>query len=233
MIHLAARSGVKESWEDPKATFEANVGGTEKALDAAAELGCFFVNLNSCPYDETSPRPTPETAPLKPFHPYAESKIEAEKKVLAAVGKKVLKGASLRLFNVYGPGQPESFFIPRLLKQLKDPNVQEIQLRNTSATRDFIYLDDVISAIEFIARRGENGIFNVATGEATSLKSVIEMAQKIAKVHKPIVSPETFEANEILHSQGDIRKIESLGWHPFVELGEGLRRTWMSLALQK
>jgi nucleoside-diphosphate-sugar epimerase len=88
-----------------------------------------------------------------------------------------------RLFNVIGPFQNENFFIPTLIRRVlkfKNNEIAEVPLKTLNAMREFIYIDDVCSAIDVLIEKGESGgIYNVCSGEGASIEKVIEIIKKL------------------------------------------------------
>jgi nucleoside-diphosphate-sugar epimerase len=223
LVHMGARTGIAASWQDPRATYEANVLGTLDALELAKKNGAFFIFLSTAAYAGDAKRPTPESSPLSAIHPYGHSKALAEDLVRFYGKAHGVKSAVLRVFNVYGPGQSEDFLIPRLAAQVRDPKAPTIDLRNTSGERDFIHVDDVVTAIIHVGKDRHEGIFNVGTGVSTSVKQVLEWAQAECGVKKPINSPEEFGPNEVKSTQADISRLQQTGWSPRISLRDGLK----------
>src|ERR1700683_3166971 len=107
VIHLAARTSVPRSVEDPLGTNHTNVDGTLNVLVAArdAKVRRFVVAASSSAYGETPTLPKAETMQPDPISPYGVTKYVGE--LYAQVFERVygLETASLRYFNVFGPRQ--------------------------------------------------------------------------------------------------------------------------------
>jgi len=110
-----------------------------------------------------------------PSNLYGWSKYVAEDYV------RLTGGISLRYFNVYGPGENHKGNMASFLHQafLKKQNSEDIKLFPGSPSRDFIHIEDVISAnffafTEFDAISGK--VFEVSTGESHTFEEVLELA---------------------------------------------------------
>ena len=107
VIHLAARTSVPRSVEDPLDTNHANIDGTLNVLVAArdAKVRRFVYAASSSAYGETPTLPKVETMQPGPISPYGVTKYVGE--LYAQVFGRVygLENASLRYFNVFGPRQ--------------------------------------------------------------------------------------------------------------------------------
>ena len=80
----------------------------------------------------------------------------------------------LRLFYVYGPGQEKSSIIPLLIDVMK--NNKKININFPSNKNDFIFIDDVVSIInKFIIKNYSSGIYNVGTGQGTSIYTLLKI----------------------------------------------------------
>ena len=169
--------------------------------------------------------PISETAPLKPNNPYAFSKSAAEEACRFFFESLQTSVMILRPFNIYGPGQSPDFLIPRIVGQAIDPTVAAIVVEDDTPKRDYVHIDDVISAIESLRRNPRPGAtFNVGSGKSYSIAEVAEMVCKAADVDKPVVSRNNRRVNDIPDVIADITAIrDAIGWSPSVALPDGLR----------
>jgi UDP-glucose 4-epimerase len=229
-FHLAAQVDVRAAVERPDFDAYVNVLGTIRVLEAAREHGTqiVFASTGGAIYGECD-GPAPEDAPRRPISPYGVSKLAAEE-YLAAYNR--LYGAShvsLRYANVYGPRQDpkgEAGVVAIFLGALKAGKAPRI-FGDGTQTRDYVYAGDVAQAS--LAAVGQEGVFNVGTGNETSVLDLYELCRRIAGAE---LDPEMAPARlgEIERSVLDVSKADrDLGWTPQVELEEGLRRTWESL----
>lgn len=229
VIHEAALVSVTRSIENPLLSNEINVTGTVNLLKACVDAHVKrFVLASSCAvYGDTKTLPNHENLAPKPLAPYAADKLAAEN--YAKVFHKVygLETVSLRYFNVYGPRQKYgpysgviSIFINRLLK-----NEPPIICGDGKQTRDFINVKDVVKAnmLALSKQKAAGEVFNISTGEATTLNKLAETIQKI--MDKTDLKPVHAEPRpgDIKHSYGDISKAKrNLEYTPKVQLEEGL-----------
>ena len=107
VFHLAAMVGVQESMDNPRGCIETNVIGTFNVLEAAADAGVRKIVFASSAaiYGDDPPVPTSETASPSPKSPYAITKLDGEYLCEMFLREKRLKTATVRFFNVFGPGQ--------------------------------------------------------------------------------------------------------------------------------
>jgi UDP-glucose 4-epimerase len=93
-------------------------------------------------------------------------------------------------------------------------------------TRDFVYLDDVIDALEAaaLARQVDREVINIGRGEETSIESLIDLIGRLT--HNPIVPLRNTSGGGVKRLWANIGKAHALlNYHPKVSLEEGLRLT--------
>jgi UDP-glucose 4-epimerase len=211
VVHLAAVVSVPFSVANPGLTFEANVSGTLNVLVACAKARVSrFVFASTCAvYGEPAYLPVDEAHATSPISPYAESKLAAERFSVGFCEKQLLDCVSLRFFNVYGPRQcmnDYSGVITRFV-DLARGGLPLTVYGDGSATRDFVYVGDVVAAIMLCleGRSAVGEVLNVGTGKATS---VDELAKTVLEL---VPSGRCFlweaRAGDILHSYADVSKL--------------------------
>ena len=165
-------------------------------------------------------QPIGEGAVCAPSNPYAHSKFLAEEMCRFYHRHYGLPVTLSRPFNIYGPGQSKEMFIPFILEQLAH---DKISVNDLSPKRDYVHLEDVISALLAIKEHGKNGeVYNIGTGVSHSCGQVIDLIQKIAKSQKEVVSKNRARPEEVDETLADISKIQKeTGWKPGITLEEG------------
>ena len=121
VFHLAARSYVPESWQNPHAFYHTNVMGTVNVLEHCRRNQAALTLISSYVYGQPQRLPIAEDHPLAATNPYAHTKILAEDTARFYEQRFGLALAIVRPFNLYGPGQGHSFLIPSILRQVLDP----------------------------------------------------------------------------------------------------------------
>jgi nucleoside-diphosphate-sugar epimerase len=225
VIHLAGRTFVPASWNDPADFYRVNVLGTVNVLEYCRRSRTKLIYVSGYCYGIPETLPILETEPLKPNNPYAFSKSAAEEACRFFFESLQTSVMILRPFNIYGPGQSPDFLIPRIVEQAIDPSVAAIVVEDDTPKRDYVHIDDVINAIESLRGNPRPGaIFNVGSGESYSITEVAEMVCKAADVDKPVVSRNNRRVNDIPDVIADITAIrDAIGWTPSVALSDGLR----------
>lgn len=200
VFHLAARVSVSESILYPVEYNEVNVGGTVSLMTAVRDAGVRRVVLASSGtvYGEQKEQPVKETAPVRPPNPYAVSKMASEYYLSALGDLYDIEVAMLRIFNAYGPGQavPPSHppAIPHFIRQALEKSTPTV-FGSGRQTRDFIYIDDVVSALATagLTNNVDGFILNIGTGEEVSINDLLKKIEdilggRVLSLHNPTQS---------------------------------------------
>jgi UDP-glucose 4-epimerase len=229
--HLAAQVDVRASVERPEHDASVNVLGTVAVLEAAREhdTQVVFSSSGGAIYGECD-GPAPEESERRPLSPYGVSKLAGEEYL---AGYNRLYGArhvSLRYGNVYGPRQDpygEAGVVAIFLGRLAQGEAPQI-FGGGLQTRDYVYAGDVARAT-LAAVGHDGGVFNVGTGQETSVVDLYELSRRVAG-SKVEAREAPARLGELQRSVLDVSSAErELGWRPEVLLEEGLRRTWESI----
>lgn len=230
VYHLAAQIDVRKSMADPVADNDINVLGGLNVLESARQAGVakfIFASTGGAVYGDAEEIPTTESFPPYPLSFYGIHKLTFEKYLNCYSRLYGLDYTTLRFANVYGPRQYKggeagviAIFVENAVR-----GQESVQYGDGLQTRDFVYVDDVVSALaraREIACRCE---INIGTGIESSLLDVrraIEKAlgQPIAVREEPGKPGE--QRRSCLSHQ---RAADVLGWQPEVSLEEGIVRT--------
>ena len=175
VIHLASKTFVPDSWNNPGAFIETNTMGTLQALEYCRKQGAAMIYISSYLYGNPSALPIPETAPLFTPNPYAFSKKTAEDYCKFYHECFQVPVTILRPFNIYGEEQHASFLIPMLIEQALQQT--EFRVKDLLPKRDYLYISDFINAlIACIPLRGFH-LFNIGSGISYSVAEIISLLQ--------------------------------------------------------
>ena len=230
VIHLAAQISVPFGESHPRLVMADNVAGTAGALELAEAVGAreFRWASSAAVYGDPQGRlPVTEESPVAPESFYGLSKWAAERLVEHFGATHALTPVTLRLANVYGPGQRtagEGGVVARFMDRLAEgaPFVRE---GDGTQTRDFIYVGDVAQA--FVHRLGTTPavLLNIGTGEQTSVNRLGDVVARQAGR-----SPRWEEApprpGDIKESVFDPGPAAFWGFRAKTPLEQGLRQTW-------
>jgi nucleoside-diphosphate-sugar epimerase len=222
VVHLAGKSFVPDSWEDPAAFLRTNLQGTAEALEYCRRHGASLVFLSSYLYGDVSRQPIPESAPLVAKNPYALSKKLAEEACGFFADRFGLAITILRPFNIYGPGQADTFLVPTIVNQVRVGRV--IHVRDLEPRRDYVYVRDVVDAIgRSVASASGFRVFNIGSGASHSVGELIETIQDVWGTDLPVRSDGVRRPDEIMETVADIgHAAQEIGWQPRFTLRQGL-----------
>lgn len=232
VYHLAARVSVPESILYPRDYNSVNVGGTVALMEAMRDVGVRRVVLASsgAVYGDRGEQPLVETSAPSPRSPYAVSKLAAEYYVRTIGGLWGIETVSLRIFNAYGPGQhlPASHppVVPYFLRQAQRAGSLVVH-GDGSQTRDYVYVDDVVSAMVAASTAPEvNGlVINVGSGIETSVKDLAKVVLTTTG-SKPEVLYNAQGSGGVSRMAADLQLArQRLNFRPSIKLEDGLRLT--------
>lgn len=240
IFHLAAQVDVRKSVSDPIHDAMLNVIGTLNVLQSAKETGTgkvVFTSSGGCIYGEPDESRLPVTED-QIFLPEAlpESPYGVSKKVVLdylRYFKEVqdLDYTALALSNVYGPRQEpasevglEGQVVAIFSRKMLGSRPCTIYGDGTQ-TRDFIYVDDVVSAFVAARDKGSGELVNVGSGQELSVN---ELYSRLAKLTGTRFDPvyaaaRPGELNRIVVDPS--KAADVLDWRPGTDLGEGLKQT--------
>ncbi|MCL7413907.1 MAG: GDP-mannose 4,6-dehydratase [ANME-2 cluster archaeon] len=227
VFHLAAISNVDYAIRNPVKTYDVNVRGILNLLEEVRKNSVQkFIHISSSHvYGVPQYIPVDEKHPIAPREPYSASKAAAENIVFAYSGAYGINTAILRPFNIYGPGQHESFLIPSIIKQAYGNDV--IEVGNLEPTRDFTYITDVVAGFLIIAESG-SGVYNIGSGVEVKVGDIVHKIVDIINFDieiRSVVDRQRSGGVEISRMCADVTRLKRLGWEPKVGLGEGLEKT--------
>lgn len=231
VIHLAAKISVSESMKNPDETMRVNVEGTMNLLGECKKNRIINVIIASSAavYDDawSSTNFLDESSKKNPISPYGKSKMIMEEQVIDYVKKNKINCTIFRFFNIYGIGQSDEYagVITKFANQIKNNKTLEI-FGDGLQTRDFVYIDDVVSVISNSILNLEKfgQIYNVGYGENISIKELAMMMIKISqkKLDVKFLNP---KQGEIRFSQTSIERAKKeLEYSPKVRLDKGIKK---------
>ncbi len=242
IFHLAGQSQVSFSWDDPEKTLINNVASDLNLFEAVKNAKINPVVVTAGSSEEygavlKNELPIKENNELRPLSPYAVSKITQEKLAFQYYQSYGLKTVLMRFFNTEGPRRGEHFVASSFAKQIvqieKGRQKPVILVGNLDAKRDFIDVRDVTRAYWLASQRCKFGqSYNVCSGKARSIKSVLHLLMSLSKVKNIKVrqDPKRMRPSDIPVIVGDNAKFkQQAGWKPvipFEKTMEDLLQYW-------
>jgi nucleoside-diphosphate-sugar epimerase len=224
LIHLAGRSYVPASWNEPSDFLRTNVLGTARALDYCRRHAARLILASAYVYGVPDVLPINERHPVRPNNPYALSKRLAEELCEFASAHQGVSTTVLRIFNVFGSGQRPEFLIPTIMAQIH--RGIGIRVQDLSPRRDYVHLDDLADLFVCALKFGTGyQVFNAGSGVSHSVGYLIDQVQQVMQTDLPVSSEAIERRSEIADVVADISCARAvLGWVPRLTLAEGLRR---------
>ncbi len=230
ILHIAGQSSGEISFDNPAYDLRSNTESTLHLLKFALENGCQrFIYASSMsvyglPQQED---PVKEDTELKPLSFYGVGKIASEH-YLRIYQKFGIQPTSLRLFNVYGPGQNltnlrQGMVSIYLAQMIMDNKI--VVKGSLERFRDFIYISDVVDAFLLALDNPGSfgGVFNIGTGRKTRVKELLDFLIKLYAKDIPVEIREG-TSGDTFGIYSDISRFKEVtGFKPSVSLEEGVR----------
>jgi len=234
VIHLAAQTIVGIANRNPGSTFEANIGGTWKLLEAcrrSPRVKQIVMASSDKAYGEAKVLPYTEETPLAGRHPYDVSKSCSDLIAQTYAHSYGLPVCITRCGNFYGGGDLNwNRIIPGTIRSVLRGQPPAIR-SDGSFVRDYFYVEDGAAAYMHLAEQlaGRPELSGEAFNMSTEIQvSVLQLVEKILQAMHSNLSPIVMgeAVNEIKHQYLDASKArEVLNWSPLFSLDEGLTRT--------
>ncbi|OQX55648.1 MAG: hypothetical protein B5M54_01360 [Candidatus Aminicenantes bacterium 4484_214] len=234
VVHLAAISNVRVSWEKRQETVEVNLLGTLNLLEVLREMTppprLLFVSSSDV-YGilEPTDHPLREEDPIQVVNPYAFSKASAEMLVRFYSQIEGVEGIIIRAFPHTGPGQSPLFVCSDWAYQIASLERKSgglLNIGNLEIKRDFTDVRDVVRAYVALLEKGQAGeVYNVCSGQPVSLQWILDTL--ISYSFSPIrikVDPQRLRKADIPLLYGDNTKLRTTtGWQPEYPLEQTLK----------
>lgn len=229
VIHLAASSIIKFSYEDPESYFQNNLINGVALLDAMREekVKKIIFSSTAAVYGIPTNTPINEDDPKNPINAYGASKLAFEEALKAYYHMFGIESVSLRYFNAYGPRdeqKPATRAVPMWIKAILSDKPVEVYWQ-AKQIRDYVFVKDIAQAhVSVLSAKGYN-IYNIGSGKGVVMKDIINNIENIVGRKLKIIDKgeRKGDPNELI---ADISKIQKeFGWKPKVSLVEGLKQT--------
>lgn len=240
VFHLAAIASVELSHKHWYRSHQVNIGGLVNLFDSISRTGKNIPVVyasSAAVYGDCKALPIKESAPKIPLSAYGADKLACEQHGKIAAELHDIPNIGLRLFNVYGPNQdphsPYSGVISIFMQRAGEGKPLTI-FGNGQQSRDFVYVEDVVGTMLAAMRKLQTGVmaqgvFNVGTGNAVTIKELAEQVRSISG-RDCIIEHGEPRSGEIQHSYCDNTRVKTeLDYTPQCPLGHGLELTYDSV----
>ncbi len=230
VFHLAAMVSVPISLSEPLSCESVNGVGVVRVLEAAAQAGVrkVFFASSAAIYGDNPTVPKTEAMLPEPKSPYAITKLQGEHWCRFYHDEGRVKTVALRFFNVFGPRQdPRGAYaaaVPIFIEKALNGEPLAIY-GDGSATRDFVYVKDIVAAIRHVTVTPElTGVRNAGYGGAITVKALAEKIVELAGSKSEIrYLPD--RPGDVKHSRAAVDELAATGFQPVSSLEEGLAAT--------
>ncbi len=228
IFNQAAASSSPMFMENLRNAVSANIDGFVNILDAAKENSAKVIYAStSSIYANLSP-PLREDMNVTPPNFYSVTKLANEHLAHVYTSEYGIETVGFRYMSVYGPKEDGKGVFANLVSQFlwaMQRDEQPVIYGDGAQTRDFVYVKDVVAANILAMERGRGSeVFNVGTGVATSLNSLIALLNRLLEKD---INPKCIGMpvrNYINTQLADISKIKRiLGFTPKYSLEDGIR----------
>lgn len=232
VFHLAALIAIPYSYVAPNSYVETNVNGTLNIAQASLDHGVqrLMHTSTSEVYGTAQYVPIDEKHPLQPQSPYSASKIGADSMAMSYYNAFELPVSIARPFNTYGPRQSARAVIPTIITQIANGKSQ-IQLGDTSPTRDFNYVTDTCQGMMAIAasEKTVGETVNIGSNFEISVQDTLELIKDLMGSDVEFIQDEQRlrpKDSEVFRLWCDNTMIKELtGFEPRFDIRAGLQQT--------
>ncbi|MGV6808849.1 MAG: UDP-glucose 4-epimerase GalE [bacterium] len=205
VIHVAAKSIVSESFQQPLAYYQNNINGTIQLLEVMQQYGCqqLVFSSSAAVYGTPLTDNISEQHPTQPINPYGHSKLAIEQLLHYCSMAYGLNSVSLRYFNAAGADPqgeigeshtPETHLIPNILRHslpaTAPQNREPFKLYGVdhptpdgTCIRDYVHVNDLadahIKALEYLQQQSGAHCFNLGNGAGFSVYDIIAASENI------------------------------------------------------
>ena len=234
VVHFAAQTHVDNSFDNSINYTIDNILGTHQLIECSRLYGNIkkFIHISTDEvYGEISinSEDSTEVSLLNPTNPYAATKAGAEFIVRSYYYSYNMPIIIIRCNNVYGVNQYPEKIIPKFITLLRKN--KKMTIHGTGLTRrNFIYVDDVINAINIIAIKGEiNNVYNIGSSDeynvidiATILLNNIKGPDENIEDWVEYIKDRNF--NDFRYAI-NTTKLNNLGWEKTINFKDGIKKT--------
>lgn len=200
-------------------------------LDANMRLGVALLNATVLREDGRTIFINTGTVLAPEVSLYALSKTQFSQwgMALAREQHQRLQFIEVRLQQMFGPGDDRSKFVSHVIETCR-LNEARLALTAGEQLRDFIHINDVVSAYDSILHRSHTlatgDIIDVGSGFTVTMRQFVELVHGLAGSTTQLdFGAVPYRENEAMLCVADTSRLRALGWAPAFDLASGLRNT--------
>lgn len=238
IFHLAALTSPSQSFKNPSATVNTNIGGQLNVLEAVKQLQLMETRVLVVSSAEVYGRaedhelPMNENTPLRPLSPYAVSKIAQDYLGYQYFYSQGVKAIRVRPFNNIGPNQGPIFVVPSFARQIaeieKGMKEPVLKVGNLEAKRDFTDVRDMVRAYAMVMQKGEPGeVYNIGSGKSYKIQEILDIFLSLSDAHIIVErDPDLMRPGDIPELLCDYGKLHHItGWKPEITIEQSVQDT--------
>jgi UDP-glucose 4-epimerase len=195
-------------------------------IDVGAASGCqHWIGAGSQAEYGPKTEAISEEDSTNPTTLYGAAKLAAYHLSRTYCGLRNIKHSWLRVFSTYGPDDNENWMIPSLIRQLASGQVPKLTAGEQQW--DYLHVSDAARAFVAVAEHGAEGVFNLGSGKAPSLRSTIEHIRDLVSPGAALGFGQVpYRNDQVMRLQARTEKLDQeTCWQPLVPLKDGLRET--------
>ncbi len=232
VFHLVSVTVPAVAQRDPTYGVRGNIVSSINLFERCVQAGVkkvVFVSSGGTVYGAPIQIPIPETHPTWPVSCFGVSRLSIEKYLHVYHCNHGLDYAIMRVGNAYGERQKTrsgqgviSVWMEKIFRG------EDVELYGDGRiVRDYVYVKDVVSALVLAAeKQTERKIFNVGSGQGTSLRQILDLTREVVGADFPVRQIESRQFDVEVSILDISRARSELGWEPAVSLKDGMARTW-------
>lgn len=223
--HHAAQASVIDSGGDSLGTFKINVLGTINLLsNMSKNMKFIFASTGGAMYSKPEKFPASEEEVPTPLSSYGFSKLLAERSIEEYSKSIGFSYTIFRYSNIFGPRQNphgEAGIVAIFNKMMRSGERPTIY--NKDATRDYVYVSDLVKANIIAIEKDLNDTINISRGLEVNNQTIFDLvARQYNFSEEPIYKPARADELERSFLSSEKAKLE-LGWEPEISLEEGIK----------
>lgn len=247
VLHFAGLIEVSQSFKEPEAFYDINVGGSLALLQAMmeADIRAFVFSSTCATYGTPTYMPLDEAHPQAPINPYGRTKHIVEQALRDFDLCDRMRSVMLRYFNAAGADAegrigewhtPETHAVPLLIEAALGRRAgfsifgDDYDTRDGTCIRDYVHVSDLadahVRAVEYLLNGGETVAINLGTGTGTSVKELVSAVEAVSGRALPVTKAERRPGDPPLLVASNETARNLLGWEPEHEIGDIIRSAW-------